>query len=429
MRRIATSVLISVAFIISFLSAFCSKETKEKENSDRFIYQSYQNAGDYEAAGEFSDEDGTIKSVVVRWHSGDITVEEGDDIALTVSENVPGLSDDEKMHILVKDGVLYVEFCASGYNFTRRDRRKPLKLEIPYGLSLTIDTSVSDISINRFTGSALRLESTTGSINIGDITLTGDLLLKTVTGDISVGNISAVNADFHTVSGKVETGKMECDKARVEVSNGNVSLDDFIVAGGAVFKSSSGDISLSGKAGDLSINTSVGSVSSSSLSADGSVEIKVTTGDIEITSLYALSADLSASSGNITITSLSAGQTRLRASSGNITISSLFSGPLEISSSIGDIRIDSLDTESFSIETTIADVSLSLSSPADGKIKTTTGDVYFSPLPGNTALKYESRNGNLFYDGLLSYSDGVFTIGSGDHLISVSTSTGNLTVK
>lgn len=429
MRRIATSVLISVAFIISFLSAFCSRETKEKENSDRFIYQSYQNAGDYEAAGEFSDESGSIKSVVVRWRSGDITVEEGDDTALTISEKVPGLIDDEKMHILVKDDVLYVEFCASGYNFTRRDRRKPLKLEIPSGLSLTIVTSTSDISINKFTGSALNLESTTGSIHTGDITLTGDLSLKTVTGDLSVGNISAVKTDFHTVSGKVETGKMECDKARVEVSSGNVNLDDFIVAGDACFKSSSGDISLSGKAGALSINTSVGSVRSSSLSAASSAEIKVTTGDITITSFSAGSADLSASSGNIAITSLSAGQTRLTASSGNITISSLSSGPLEISSSIGDVRIDSLETESFNIGTTIGDVSLTLSSPADGEVKTTTGDVYFSPLPGNAALKYKSRNGSLFYDGLLSYSDGVFTIGSGDHLISVSTSTGNLTVK
>lgn len=410
MRRIAVSVFIFVVVIISFLSAFGSRETKEKENRDWFIYDSYQNAGDYEAAGEFSAVDGSIRSVFIRWRVGDITVEEGDDIALTVSENVSGLSDDEKMHILVKDGVLYVEFCASGYNFTRRDRRKPLKLEIPSGLSLTIVTSVSDISINRFTGSTLSLESTTGSINIGDITLTGDLSLKTVTGDLSIGNLSAVNADFHTVTGKVETGKIECDKARVKVSSGDVWIDDFTVLGDAYFKSSSGNISLSGKAGTLSINTSVGSVSSSSLSVASSAEIKVTTGDIEISSLSAGSADLSASSGNITISSLS-------------------SGSLEISSSIGDVRIDSLDTESFNIGTTIGDVSLTLPSPADGEVKTTTGDVYFSPLPRNTALKYKSRSGNLSYDGLLSYSDGVFTIGSGDYLISVSTSTGNLTVK
>ncbi len=429
MRRIALSVFIFVVVIITVLSAFGSRETKEKENTDWFIYDSYQNAGDYEAAGEFSAVDGSIKSVVIRWRVGDIIIEEGDDTALTVSESVTGLSDDEKMHILVKDGVLYVEFCASGYNFTRRDRRKPLKLEIPSGLSLTIVTSVSDISINRFTGSALSLESTTGSIHTGDITLSGDLSLKTVTGDLSIGNISAVNAGFHTVSGKVETGKVECDKVRVNVSSGDVRLDDFTVPGDAFFKSSSGNISLSGKTGMLSINTSVGSVSSSFLSVASSAEIKVTTGDIEISSLSAGSADLSASSGNITITSLSSGQTRLTASSGNITISSLSSGPLEISSSIGDVRIDSLETESFSIETTIGDVSLTLLSPSDGRIKTTTGDVYFSPLPVNTALKYESRNGNLSYDGLLSYSDGVFTIGSGDHLISVSTSTGNLTVK
>ncbi len=409
MRRIAVSVFIFVVVIISFLSAFGSKETKEKENRDWFIYDNYENAADYEAAGEFSNGDGSIKSVVVRWRSGDITVEEGGDLAVSVRENIPGLSDDEKMHILVRDGVLYVEFCAGGYKFTR-EKGKPLRLEIPSGLSLTIVLSAGDVTLADFTGSSLSLESTTGSIHTGDITLIGELSLKSVTGDLSVGSITAAKAELSTVSGKVEIGKMECGSALLNVSSGNVRLGEFTVPGDACFKSSSGDISLSGKAGSLSINTSVGNVESSSLSVDGHADVKVVTGDITISSLSASSAALSASSGNIEISSLSSSQA-------------------VIASSSGDIKVDSFDTEVFNIETTTGLVSLSHVSPSDGNIKTTTGDVYFSSLPGNTALKYKSKNGNLCYDGLLSYSEGVFTIGSGDHLISVSSSTGNLTVK
>lgn len=410
MRRIAISVFIFVVVIVSFLSAFGSRETKEESDRNWFTYDNYENAGDYEAAGEFSNGDGSIKSVVVRWRSGDITVKEGGDIAVSVRESVSGLSDDEKMHILVRDGVLYVEFCAGGYNFTREDKRKPLELEIPSGLSLTIVSSSGDITLNSFTGSSLSLESTTSSIHTGDITLTGELSLRSVTGDLIIGKISALKAELSTVSGKVEIGKMECGNALLNVSSGNVTIDDFTVPGDACFKSSSGDISLSGKAGSLSINTSVGNIESSSLSVDGRADVKVVTGDITISSLSASSAALSASSGNIEISSLSSGQAVLTSSS-------------------GAIRVGSFDTEVFNIETTTGFVSLSLLSPSDGNIRTTTGDVYFSPLPGNTALKYKSKSGNLNYDGLLSYSEGVFTIGSGDHLISVSSSTGNLTVK
>lgn len=409
MRRIAISMFIFVV-IISSLFAFGSRETKEDGGRDWFIYDSYENAAEYVATGEFSNGDEGIKSVVVRWRSGDITVEEGGDTLVSVRESVSGLSDDEKMHILVRDGVLYVEFCAGGYKFTREDKRKPLKLEIPSGISLTIVSSSGDITLNSFTGRSLNLESISGSIHTGGITLTGELALKSVSGSFSIGSMIAAKAELCTVSGKVEIGKMECGEAILNVTSGDVRIDDFTVSGDAVFKSSSGDISLSGNAGSLSIDTSVGNVESSSLSVDGRAEIKIVSGDITISSLSSSSAGLSSTSGNITISSLSAGYA-------------------DFSSSSGAIRVDSFDTESFNIKSSNGDVILSLSSPSDGEVKTSTGDVYFSSLPENTVLKYKMNNGDISYTDLLSYCEGVFIIGNGDHLISVSTSTGKLTVK
>lgn len=114
MRYLCLSLLLS-----SRLFAFGSRETKEESGRDWFIYDNYENAG------EFSNGNEGIKSVVVRWRSGDIAVEEGMGTLVSVRESVSGLIDDEKMHILVKDGVLYVEFCRGGYKFTREDKRKP----------------------------------------------------------------------------------------------------------------------------------------------------------------------------------------------------------------------------------------------------------------------------------------------------------------
>ncbi len=133
-------------------------------------------------------------------------------------------------------------------------------------------------------------------------------------------------------------------------------------------------------------------------------------------------------SGDITISSLSSSSAGLSSPSGNITISSLSAGYADFSSSSGAIRVDSFDTESFNIKSSNGDVTLSLSSPSDGEVKTSTGDVYFSPLPEDTVLKYKTNNGDISYTDLLSYCEGVFIIGNGDHLILVSTSTGKLTV-
>ncbi len=390
MRRIAVSVCTLIAVMTSFLSTFCSRETKEEEGRDWFIYDSYNEAGSYEPAESFSSGDGSIKSVVVHWRSGDITVEEGEESALSVRENASALSDEEKMHILLRDGVLYIEFCSSGYKFTRKEKNKPLKIEIPSGLSLTITASSGNISLNHFTGSDLALRTTSGSVSTGKITLNGELSLHTTSGDITVESLSSLNADISTTTGDIEIGRMECGKVSLERVTGDLRIGHFSIQDGS-FTSSTGESSFSGEAGTLLVSATSGDIKAESLSVSDHLTMKTSSGDVHISSLSASS--------------------------------------LEISSVVGLLSISSLDTESFDIGTTTGAVSLSLSSPADGSVRSSTGDISFSSLPENTVLTYKSSSGKLSYDNLLSYSEGVFSIGSGEHLISVTTSSGNLSVK
>lgn len=383
MKITAVFVLVMVV-LVPFLFSFGVSEEEEG-----FTYDKYASAESYEAESDASYDEGDIKSVVIHWRSGDVTITEGEDIAVSVRESVTGVSDEEKMHFLVKDGVLYVEFCESGYRFTRKNCKKPLSVEIPRGLSLSVIATDGNISLNAFHGRSLELQTISGAIQSGEIITDRDVSILSITGDILLSSLSCRKAELSVSSGNVEVESVECDRAEFSLTSGNLTADS-IRTGKTSVSSTSGNISLSGESSSLSVSSVSGNITSSSLDAGDTAEISTTSGKVSLSSFSALTMDLSSSS--------------------------------------GDVTIDSLSVSSFSLDATSGDVSLSLETPVDGKINTTSGSVTITPVPEDTVIKFSSVNGKLSYSGLLEYADDVFSVGSGSHLVTVSTTSGNLEI-
>lgn len=148
---------------------------------------------------------------------------------------------------------------------------------------------------------------------------TGNVNVKTASGNIKISNVNADSIIATTASGDVVIDGVYTTDFRIKVSSGDISLDDVncvqLRAG-----ATSGDIEAN------NIETKFLSLRSSS-------------GDIEIGNIKADIVDCSPLSGDLEIVNMKAGECKVRSSSGDIEIRDFTMNNADVSSISGDIRM------------------------------------------------------------------------------------------
>lgn len=191
-----------------------------------------------------------VTAVEIVWKCGKLTVKNGDKVA--VSENADGLSDEQRVRSVVRDGVLYVQFWKSSYVSEINQADKNVLVEVPRGASIKIastsgDIHCEDISADSFevgkmsggfyagdiVAKSVRLSSTSGSIKTDSVSC-DSLSVSTTSGKVSLGNVAAVQAQVNSTSGNVSFNIMPaCEQVDVECTSGSVKLCLQDVARGA----------------------------------------------------------------------------------------------------------------------------------------------------------------------------------------------------
>lgn len=148
-----------------------------------------------------------------------------------------------------------------------------------------IKTSTGSISLEKANPTSLKLEASTGRINVKDVSVNGDALIKTSTGRHIIENLKAINlvesasngsinisnslvekhVDLHTSTGDISFLESDAETLEVEASTGDVNMS-----------------LLSGKT--FEVTTSTGKqVIPPSTSGAGLCRIKTSTGNINVT--------------------------------------------------------------------------------------------------------------------------------------------------
>ncbi|MGN1409191.1 MAG: DUF4097 family beta strand repeat-containing protein [Eubacteriales bacterium] len=180
----------------------------------------YPDAGKYTVGTlTYSSED--IRRVEVNWISGSVEIKQGEG-ELCVSEVNDKLSEDEQMHWMISDGVLYVQFCKSGH-FFNSIAKKELSLEIPRGVEIDIGTTSADVFADGLEVKKAHIGSVSGDVRFG--AFSGEELdVGTTSGDLTVDSLECEKLDFGTVSGDAEIGGMSADRAQFGSTSGKVKL-------------------------------------------------------------------------------------------------------------------------------------------------------------------------------------------------------------
>ena len=92
------------------------------------------------------------------------------------------------LHSLLDDGVLRIRFCASGAKVRLNSTDKRLTLEIPKGIDLSIHA--------------------TSALVKADALSQNDLLIAVLSGDISLGTVTANRVDLSGSSGSIQLGRL-----------------------------------------------------------------------------------------------------------------------------------------------------------------------------------------------------------------------------
>lgn len=258
---------------------------------------SYANAEAYHA-GDFEYRAEDVKKLEVNWYCGDVILKRAEGDMLRVTESGTGLQTEQAVHWLLTDGVLRVEFCASGYAGRFSGQDKKLTVEIPAGLDIEVTTTSAGIAAELGKQKNVFLQTTSGTIEVSGETEAEALCLGTTSGAIGVEHLTAESLSADTTSGSVRVLDVSVtDSIRLGSTSGGIRAENLNANGGLIAaESNSGNIRLDTvRTGTLTAGTTSGSVTVG-LNECRDATIGTTSGSVRLNLSQSLGATVRASS-------------------------------------------------------------------------------------------------------------------------------------
>ena len=221
-------------------------------------YTSYENAGRY-TAGSTTLEAGAVDEIDISWLSGTVRFRKAAGSAVTVSEDGTGLTDRQQVRWWLDGRTLRIQYWASGYG-TDNDPDKTLVLEIPDGISVSLEGKKGAVILGDHDLKDLSLKMKTADITAGSLTLENDFVLENGGGETDIRGLTARNARFNTLLGEVRINTASVEDS-LEMKSGYAQLQVGTVRGGSVKITGYRGIRLGlGKCESVALDTNTGDI-------------------------------------------------------------------------------------------------------------------------------------------------------------------------
>lgn len=183
----------------------------------------YENSEEY-LSGNFNYSGNEVKKVFIDWIKGRVDIEQIDGDTLNVSESGTDLLEEEKLHYLIKDEVLYIRFCKSGYTFEEDEKKKFLNVQIPNNIILNASTISGGIYSESISSSDLNTSTLSGNIVI-DKVKAPSFNASASSGKIDISSIESQEVVLSSMSGKIENDNVSSKTIKVSSSSGTINFD------------------------------------------------------------------------------------------------------------------------------------------------------------------------------------------------------------
>ena len=215
------------------------------------LYAPYWNFWSYSKGSSFTYDASQIKKVYITWVGGEIDIVASDADELSVSENSEGLADDAKMHYYIKGEKLIIHYSKALYREEVDTTKKHLRVEIPEGIELDIDSVNADITIGEMALGSMKLTNVSGDVTFSGL-VCSEVKIENVDGFVSAKEIVADTFSANGVAGSISVTRIVANKIKVKTVSGLTEL--------GIAKES--EVSISGMSGDvkLGINEEKGAI-------------------------------------------------------------------------------------------------------------------------------------------------------------------------
>ena len=207
-------------FIIISLFCLCSCNLGDIKIG---IYAPYWNFWNYSSSSSFTYDASEIKKVDITWISGEIEVVAVDGTELTVTETSDSLSNDAKMHYYIKDDKLTIHYSKAMLKEDINPEQKHLRVEIPSGIELDIDSVNADVKIGDMVLGEMKLTTVAGNLEFGNV-IASEIKTETVDGDFFAADIVADKFTSDSVSGAVCISKISANEIKVKTVSGKTDM-------------------------------------------------------------------------------------------------------------------------------------------------------------------------------------------------------------
>lgn len=187
-------------------------------------YDSYKKAGHYQV-GSFDYRVGGIENIDIDWIAGEVILNETKSSSLKVRENSESLPNSEQVHYLIDGNTLMIKYCESGYSGNIDPKYKNLTVEIPAGISITINSVSADVEAEKLTQNEIKAKNVSGRIEIGSLKAF-DADIESVSGNINIESSSAENTlKFYSVSGEISAANINSPDIDIESVSGDITAE------------------------------------------------------------------------------------------------------------------------------------------------------------------------------------------------------------
>ncbi len=221
----------------------------------------------------------SVRSVDIRWASGDLELLPGDVDTIMLTEQRS--DDDPPLFAEVVDGTLRVSFTEAG-RICRR--HKDLSVTLPRGLSRVLDgcaavTHNGDVTFRDLRSDTIRAETKAGDITFRDLrALRAEAV--SISGDLRL-DMDADHWEARSVSGDLEFTGAAADALTAETVSGDGDIR--VKTGELTLKAVSGDMYYNGEARHIRVNTVSGDAELYLTALPETLSGSTMSGDLEIT--------------------------------------------------------------------------------------------------------------------------------------------------
>ena len=241
MKKRIISLLLVISLAITSLMLVSCEYTHVNDGT---IYgDKYENSENYKV-GNCKINYNEFDEVQINWEIGDISIKQTQNAYIGIYENVRDAIEPYKMHYIIEDRVLKVQFWESNYSAKLlNEGDKDLTIELP--ATMDGNLKIDSVSSNIVCSGSLKLnngefENISGKIELRDIA-TKTLKVSSISGNVDIYRLDAKSASISSISGNLSVSLKSIEELSIESISGNINLKLNLVGATIDFNTVSGN--------------------------------------------------------------------------------------------------------------------------------------------------------------------------------------------